>query len=364
MTLPLFLAQANASDTTTIQIDPNTVEGIELVSDAAEATEPEVQGAVSEALEDALPATGIDSVDGAVNTLTDAIGGMVDGFVGLLPQLVVAILVLIAAAFIAKLADTIACRIMKKARMRESLRDLFRIAVRTAVWFAALFIAALIVFPSFGVAQLIASAGLASIAIGFAFQDIFENFFAGILILWRFPFENGDFIEVDGLMGKVEDVEIRMTLIRKTDGELVLVPNSTIFKNNVTVMTNRPHRRLELAVGIAYGEDIAEGRQVILDAVKSCDTVRNDAPPEVLAKSFGASSIDFDVIWWADSTPIDERRSRDQVVEAIKKALDDAGIEIPYPYRTLTFSKNEPDIINAVASRTGGGASSEDDGEA
>ena len=84
----------------------------------------------------------------------------------------------------------------------------------------------------------------------------------------------------------------------------------------------------------------------------------------MLATAFGASSIDFDVIWWADSRPLQARRSRDQVVEAIKKALDDAGIEIPYPYRTLTFSKNEPDIIEAVAGRmrgaSGGGDGSED----
>lgn len=226
-----------------------------------------------------------------------------------------------AAAFIARVADKVACRLMKRAKLRESLRDLFRIGIRTTVWFAALITA------------------------------------AGILILWRFPFENGDYIEVDGLMGRVEDVEIRSTSIRKTDSELVIVPNSTIFKNKVTVMTNRLHRRLELAVGIAYGEDVATGRKVILGAVNSCESVAKSPKPEVLATAFGASSIDFDVLWWTDSKPIEERRSRDELVEAIKKALDDAGIEIPYPYRTLTFSKNEPDIINAVAGRVGGGAS-------
>ncbi|XAM01490.1 mechanosensitive ion channel [Phycisphaeraceae bacterium D3-23] len=339
-------------DGATVEIDPSAVDGID-VNAPEVVDEPEVQGAVGDALEDIVPETGNESVDGAVNTLTDAVGGLVDGFIGMLPQLVIALLVIIVAAFLVKLADKLATKLMKRARLRESLRDLGRIAVRLVVWFAGLMVAAGIVFPGFGFAQLIATAGLASIAIGFAFQDIFENFFAGILILWRFPIENGDYIEVDGVMGQVEDVEIRMTKIRKTNGELVLVPNATIFKNKVTVLTNKPHRRLELAVGIAYGEDVAAGRKVILDAVKSCDTVRSDAPPEVLATAFGASSIDFLVIWWADNTPIDELRSTDQVVEAIKSALDEAGIEIPYPYRTLTFSKNEPDIIQAIAGRLG-----------
>ncbi|MEM6459428.1 MAG: mechanosensitive ion channel [Planctomycetota bacterium] len=359
MPIPPMLAQA-ADAPTTIAIDPEAAEGIELVQPEG-APEPEVQGAVEQALDDVVPDTGNASVDGAVNTLIDAVGGMIDGFFSAVPQLLIATLVLIVTAVVVKLADRIARKVMVRARLRESLRDLFRIFIRTAIWFAGLMTAAIIVFPGFGVSNLVATAGLATIAIGFAFQDIFENFFAGILILWRFPFENGDFIEVDGLMGKVEDVEIRMTHIRRPDGELVLVPNSTIFKNNVTVMTNRPHRRLEVAVGIAYGESVAEGRRVILEAVKGCDTVRGDAPPEVLASGFGASSIDFDVIWWADAKPLEARRSRDQVVEAIKRALDDAGIEIPYPYRTLTFSRNEPDIINAVAGRMGSGGAG--DGE-
>lgn len=348
-------------DGAVIEIDPSATPGVEVVSpDAAPDVEPDAAGAVGEALDDLVPQTGSESVDGALNTLAGAVGGLVDGLIAMLPQLVIALLVLIVTMFLVRLADKVVTKLVKRAKLRESLRDLLRIAVRIAVWFAGLIVAAGIVFPGFGFAQLIATAGLASIAIGFAFQNIFENFFAGILILWHFPFENGDYIEIDGLVARVEDVEIRMTRLRKTNGELVLVPNATIFRSNVTVMTNRRHRRLELAVGIAYGEDVAAGRKVILDAVKSCKTVRNDAEPEVLAQAFGASSIDFVVIWWADHTPIDELRSKDEVVEAIKKALDDAGIEIPYPYRTLTFSKNEPAIIDAVAGRLANGGGSGD----
>lgn len=340
-------ASGGAEADPTIEIDPSASDAIDVVQPEPAEPEPEVKGAIEDQLEQIIPESGNASVDGAVNKLAEAVGGLIDNLIAMLPQLLIAVLLLVVVAFLVRIADKVICRVMKRAKLRESLRDLGRIAVRVGLWFAGIMIAATIVFPNFGPGQLIATAGLASIAIGFAFQDIFENFFAGILILWNFPFENGDFIEVDGLMGRVEDVEIRMTRIRKTDGELVLVPNATIFKNKVTVLTNRPHRRLELAVGIAYGEDVAEGRRVILEAVKGCDTVQNDAPPEVLATAFGASSIDFDVIWWCNAKPIDERRSRDQVVEAIKKALDDAGIEIPYPYRTLTFSRNEPDIINA-----------------
>lgn len=354
-------AQDNAADPGpaegSIVIDPEASEGISVTAQASEA-EIEPEGPVGKLLDENIPETGIDVVDVSVNKFSKAVSDMTDSFITALPNLILAVITLILAALVAGLVSRLIRKLGHKARLRGSLVDLFILFGRVAVWFIGFLIAAGIIFPGFGFGQLVATAGLASIAVGLAFQDIFENFFAGILILWKFPIENGDFIEVDGLMGKVEDVEVRMTYIRQTNGELVLVPNSMIFKNKVTVITNRPHRRLDLSVGIAYGEDVAEGRKLILQAVKSCDTVRNDADPEVLAVEFGASSINFDVIWWADSEPIKARRSKDQVIEAIKKTLDDAGVEIPYPYRTLTFSPNEPDIIKAVQGRMSSGEAS------
>jgi len=315
----------------------------------------EPTGLVGDAISDVVPETGNAAVDAATSKLSSAVGGMIDAFIGMLPNLVIAALVLVFTWFMAGVVRKLVKGFATRAKMRPNLVDLFIIMSRIGVWFLGFMIAASIVFPGFGPGQLIATAGLASIAIGFAFQDIFENFFAGILILMNFPFHAKDYIEVEGITGQVEDITVRMTKLRQASGELVLIPNATIFKGNVTVLTNRPRRCVELAVGIAYGEDVAEGRKVILEAVKGCDTVdTSNAPPQVLATAFGASSIDFDIIWWTGNTPIDARRSRDQVVEAVKKALDDAGIEIPYPHRTLTVSSNEPGINRALAHATRG----------
>ena len=197
------------------------------------------KGKIGKAVQEIVPDTGNETVDTLVDKLLNSITNMIDGLIAALPNLLIALIVIIIGAIVAALVRRIIRKVTSKARLRPSLVDLFVIFGRVAVWFVTLMTAAGIIFPGFGFAQLVATAGLASIAIGFAFQDIFQNFFAGILILWSFPFENGDFIEVDGLMGRVEDVEIRMTKIRQTNGELVLVPNSTIFTNNVTVLTNR-----------------------------------------------------------------------------------------------------------------------------
>jgi small-conductance mechanosensitive channel len=175
--------------------------------------------------------------------------------------------------------------------------------------------------------------------VGFAFKDIFENFFAGVLILWRFPFEDGDYIACQDFVGRVEDVTIRNTMLRRPTGELVVVPNAIIFKNPVDILTNRSVRRYTVTVGVAYAEDAGEARKVITEAVRRCETVSKDRDLEIFAAEFGDSSLDFEVTWWAGATPLQSRQSRDEVVLAVKRALDEAGIEIPFPYRTLTFKE-------------------------
>ena len=337
-------------DGATITIDPAAVEGIRIEAPGGDAEEPEEAGAVEKLFENSVPKTGNEAVDESVGTLSKTLSGFIDGFISMLPQLVIALLVLVATAFLAQFLYKFSRRGFAKMRFKDSLRDLFGQLIYIGVWFLGLIIAAGIVFPGFGVAQLVTTAGLASIAIGFAFQDIFKNFFAGVSILWSFPFAVGDFIEVDGtdVKGRVEDIWIRMTLIRQTDEKLICVPNSTIYDNPVRVLTNHATRRQTVACGVAYGEDVGEARKVIKEAVARCKTVAKGKPIQIFLTGFGSSSMDFEVTWWAGSTPLQERESRDEVVESVKRALDDAGIEIPYPYRTLTFTPNEPLIMDTL----------------
>ncbi|WP_342347861.1 mechanosensitive ion channel family protein, partial [uncultured Nitrospira sp.] len=207
------------------------------------------------------------------------------------------------------------------------------------IWIVGILIAAIIIFPSLTPGKILTGLGLGSIAIGFAFKDIFENFLAGILILLREPFQLGDFIECQELEGYVEEITIRDTHIRQTDGQRVVIPNSLLFKNPVTVRTDRDLRRVTIMCGIAYGEDVNTGREVIRHALEGLSTVNQEKDIQIFAQGFGASSIDFEVTWWTGSRPVDIRKSKDKVVAAVKQALDSAGIEIPFPYRTLTFKE-------------------------
>ena len=280
-----------------------------------------------------------EAAGGAVGTIMDTIIGAWYAFLAQLPMILVGIGVLFLTYFVGLVFKKSAHRLFERFDMRESLQELLTRLAYIGIWILGILLAAMVMFPGMTPANALAGLGLGSVAIGFAFKDIFENFFAGILILWRFPFENGDYIECNGLMGQVVDVTIRDTYIRKVSGELVVIPNAMLFKNPVDVLTNQPHRRMEIVAGVAYGEDVDASRQVILDAVRSCTTVDHDRPAHVLASEFASSSINFDVIWWTDPKPLAARQSIDEVVAAIKRALDNAGIEIPFPYRTLTFKE-------------------------
>ncbi|MCV6824862.1 mechanosensitive ion channel family protein [Halocynthiibacter sp. SDUM655004] len=261
----------------------------------------------------------------------------------MLPQLLATLLVIVLTWGIAFLAKSIISRVGRKLHLRSNLIEVLSMLSSVGIWLSGILVAVTILFPSITPAKALTTLGLGSVAIGFAFKDTFENFLAGILILVREPFELGDFVECESIEGQVEEITIRDTRIRQTDGQLVVVPNHLLFQNPVTVRTSRDLRRITIACGVAYGEDVDEARDVIKEAVRKVDTVRNDVREvEIFAKAFGASSIDFEVTWWTGSKPLDVRQSRDQVVAAIKSALDSAGIEIPFPYRTMTFAEPLP----------------------
>lgn len=292
----------------------------------------------------ATPATQTDpevemSLEQVGDSIKQTVMGVWSDFVDHIPFLISGVVVILITWLVAYLVRRLGNRLFGRSHMRDSLKDLIIRLLVIAVWTFGLLLAAMVVFPGVTPAKALGALGLVSIAVGFAFKDIFENFFAGILLLWRFPFEKGDFIECEDIVGSVESIEIRMTQIRQTDGQLVVLPNSFLFKNPVNVLTDRDRRRVTIIAGVAYGEDASQAIDVIEKAVSACKSVDTNMPVQVFAKEFGASSVDIEVAWWTEPRPVDIRRSRSEVVLAIKRALDEAGIEIPFPYRTLTFKE-------------------------
>lgn len=269
-----------------------------------------------------------------------------EGALERVPYLVGAFVVLLFTWIVASLVHKAVRSAMGKFSLRDSLIQLLARLAKTAVWIIGIVAAAMIIFPGLTPSKALGAAGLASVAVGLAFKDIFQNFFAGVMLLWKFPFEEGDMIECGDISGRVKHIELRHTQIQDTSGELIIVPNSKLVTEPVEVLTVANLRRIELSVGVSYDTDIAEATAVILKTAESLEKANQDKGVKVLPCGFGASSIDFDVLIWAGSQPMEQREAKAEAVEKIKKALDDAGIEIPFPYRTLTFKEPLTTILN------------------
>ncbi|QFI63760.1 mechanosensitive ion channel family protein [Qipengyuania flava] len=277
-----------------------------------------------------------------IKTLRDQLQDMGEGFVESLPSLAIAIFIVFLTWIVARFGARISDMIVGRTELRASLKTLIDTLVKLGIWLAGLFIAAIVVMPGLTAASLLAGLGIGAVAIGFAFQDIFENFLAGVLIMLREKMRIGDVIECEGITGKVEHITLRETHVRKLSGELTVVPNSILFKSPVEILTDDSQRRHEVVVGVSYDTQLDRAAEVIRQAVEDVEDVLASKGIDIFAQEFNSSSVDFLVRWWAGSTPRDGWESKDKVVRAVKAALDEAGIEIPFPYVTHTFKETVP----------------------
>ncbi|TDT15292.1 small-conductance mechanosensitive channel [Ilumatobacter fluminis] len=220
-------------------------------------------------------------------------------------------------------------------------------------------IAMAITFPSVRPVDLLAGLGFFSIAVGFAFQDILENTLSGMLLLFRQPFRSGDQIEVMGQSGTVEGITIRETRIIRYDGELVVIPNRDVYKNEIVVHTYRDDHRQEFVVGIAYENDAEEATTAIIAALRSVDGVRLDPPPMALVENLNVSTVDIVAMFWTSARRFDSLLVKDAAIKAVKRRLDDAGIEMPADIVALQATpsfkaalQNEADVTPAGSIRT------------
>lgn len=279
-----------------------------------------------------------------IEDLKTEVESMASAFFKSLPNLTIALAILVVTLIAGRVVRAIVSAAMTRAHVRDALITLARNLISIAAWIVGVAIAMTVIFPSVSPSDIIAGLGLTSVAIGFAFKDVFENFLAGVIILGREKLRIGDVIECEDVYGRVENILIRETHVRETDGELVIVPNSYLFKNPVNIETDRGVKRQELVVGVDYDTDMRQAKAVLQEALEACETVKQAETKEVQCVSFGGSSIDFKLLWWSGSRPAEQRETYDEVAFAVKDALDEAGITIPFPQSTLSFREESVPI--------------------
>ncbi len=260
------------------------------------------------------------------------------GFMASLPNLVAAILVVILAWFAARVVR----KILDKGLARTSQGVVITRFISTALAFSVLTVGLIVALGILNldktVTSLLAGAGIAGLALGFAFQSIATNLLAAIIISVRKPFVIGQIIETGDHLGRVETLNLRATVLHTLDGRQVFIPNEKVLENPIINHSATGIRRVELPVGVSYGEDLPTVRELTLQALRSLDFRMQEHEPEVFFTEFGSSSINLIARFWIRYTgQVDYLSARGEAVMRIKAVYDEHGITIPFPIRTLDF---------------------------
>ncbi len=291
-----------------------------------------------------------------IQTIQENLLDLVGSGVKLIPGLVLALVTLWVTLQAVKVVRRIVSAAAERMLPSPSLRSLTVQAGVVGTWVLGAVIASVILFPDLELGDIIGLLGLGSVAIGFAFQDIFKNFLAGVLLLLNEPFRLQDQIIVEGYEGTVEEISIRSTQIRTYRGERVVIPNSILFTSPVEVLTDLAYRRTDLAIGVDYNTPLPKAVEVFRETLTGIEGVLTTPESEIDVVSFGDSSIDLVVRYWTKPQKQHVRQTFTRVMIALKRACDQADITIPYPIRTVyhfdqeKFSDHFPVTVEGEAS--------------
>ena len=276
------------------------------------------------------------SLEAATGEAVGQVQEMIDGVFAALPRVAVALVVFLLLWLVAIGVRSLIQRVTPGPRDSSIGVVLGRLAY-AALLIIGLLVGLVIIFPTFTIGSLLGALGIGGIAIGFAFQDIFQNLLAGILILLRQPFREGDEITSGEYTGTVEAIETRATFIRTYDGRRIIIPNAQIYSDPVTVITAYDMIRSQYDVGIGYGDDVDEAKRIALETVKGIDGVMQDPAPDVLTWDLAGSSVNLRVRWWSDPKRGGVVKLRDQVLRRVSQDLLAAGIDLPFPTQQVLF---------------------------
>lgn len=293
-------------------------------------------------------------IDKAYELINEKLQVWLEGGIKLLPNIVVAFFIAFAFGLLAKVAGKVLNNVLRRAFESRQIADLLTSIAKAFIACAGIFIALDFVGLQGTVTSLLAGAGIVGLAIGFAFQDITENFIAGIAMGIRKPFQIGDVIQADGVFGNVEEINLRNTLVTTFYGQRVIIPNKILFRNILTNYSVMGHRRIEVPVGISYADDPQKAREVIVDAINEKDYVINKDETNVYAESFADSSVNL-LVWFWIRYPGEPNymEVRHDAIVTVQRALNKADILIPFPIRTLDFGAKGGEKLDTMMRSSG-----------
>jgi len=281
----------------------------------------------------------LDQIKESFTLLSGKIYEWMDNIVLSLPNLILVLVTLFIGLKLMKYASRLIGKVVAKSFPgNHSVQNLVN-NVAAVFLYLALFVILLTILGLQGpITTVLASAGVAGLALGLALQDPLMNLFSGIIMSVKHVFDVGDFIESNGFLGEVKVVSLKSTELRMLSGEEVSIPNKLVLQNPVKNFTTNGNRRVEITCGISYGEDLERVKEIALAAIRPLAIDNVERPVEFIYTNFGDSSIDFQIRFWINPPTVWEfLDAKSKAIMKLKSAFDNSAITIPFPIRTLDF---------------------------
>ncbi len=277
-------------------------------------------------------------INKAYAIISDKLSDWVHDFIKLLPNIAMASIILVLGFFIAKLLRRLLKKLLSKVIENQTLQKLFSSIIYIFLLGIVIFTALSILKLDKAVTSILAGAGILGLALAFAFQDIAANFMSGIFLSIRRPIAIGDVVKIKDYMGTIQEINLRDTVIKTYQGQMVIIPNKAVFQSCIENYTTLGKRRLDLELGISYGDDLDHVKKVTLGAVRDIEGISTEDEIVMFYTSFDDSSINLVLqIWFSTVDNVNFLEVRSQAIIKIKKAFEAENISIPFPIRTLDF---------------------------
>jgi len=260
--------------------------------------------------------------------ILDSVDALLTKFFERLPYFVAGIIVLMVFWLLGKIVRSIFLAASNRTKLDWRLRILFSRLLVISIFVLGILTALTVIIPAFSFGDLIAGLGFTSFIVGFATKDILNNLLSGVLILWKQPFQIGDYIFVKDKQGKVEYIGVRATTLRMDDGELILMPNGDMYSNALTIRGASAERRMNLNISIGYDAEIERAKASILNVLQAVAGVVKEPSPSVFVTELAAAGVNLSIYFWIKTSENKPMEVFDDVATGIKNALSEAKIEL------------------------------------
>ncbi|MCA9583363.1 MAG: mechanosensitive ion channel, partial [Myxococcales bacterium] len=280
----------------------------------------------------------------------------VEGAVELLPNLVVAILVLALFWGLSKIAGKVSQRGFQRLRINKAARGLMTTIVRVAVLVLGAVVALGVLNLDKALASILAGAGILGLALGFAFQDLAANLISGVGLAMNrdLPFKIGDIVETNGSFGTVREVHLRTSILESLDGQTIIIPNKAIYQDKVINYSRKGQLRVDVSCGVSYGDDLDKVKKVASEAIATVSSRDDSKDVELFFEEFGDSSINFVARFWVKyDRHTDVLGAKSEAIMRLKAAFDEQDVMIPFPIRTLDFGIRGGERLGEVLGEAG-----------